>query len=182
MGIGGLQLPSKPIRWIGSSRKDLQEAPEHVRWVMGTALRFAQVGDKHPDAKPLKGYGYEMEKVELERLERQRQQLVEEPRRAHGQNSSLKAEGNNVFKDLGFPNPEEALLKADLVVLITRRIRSRGVSQTEAGAVLGIPQSKVSDLLRGKLRGFSVERLLGFLLKLSATTWKSSVRERHGER
>jgi len=86
---------------------------------------------------------------------------------------------DNVFKDLGFPNPEEALLKADLVVLITRRVRSRGISQTEAGAVLGIPQSKVSDLLRGKLRGFSVERLLGFLLKLGNDV-EISVRQRPG--
>ena len=87
---------------------------------------------------------------------------------------------DNVFKDLGFPNPEEALLKADLVVLITRRVRSRGISQTEAGAVLGIPQSKVSDLLRGKLRGFSVERLLGFLMKLGNDI-EISVHERHGK-
>jgi phage-related protein len=48
---------SKPIRWIGSSRKALREAPEDVRRVMGVALRFAQLGDRHPDAKPLRGYG-----------------------------------------------------------------------------------------------------------------------------
>jgi predicted XRE-type DNA-binding protein len=72
----------------------------------------------------------------------------------------------NVFKDLGFPDPEEALLKADLTILISQCVRARGLTQTQAGVVLGIAQSKVSDLLRGRLRGFSVERLFGFLLKL----------------
>lgn len=84
----------------------------------------------------------------------------------------------NVFKDLGFPDPEEALLKADLTVLISQRVRARGLTQTQAGAVLGIAQSKVSDLLRGKLRGFSVERLFGFLLKLGNDV-EISVHERH---
>jgi predicted XRE-type DNA-binding protein len=84
----------------------------------------------------------------------------------------------NVFRDLGFPNPEQELLKADLSVLIGRRIRARALNQTQAGVVLGIAQSKVSDLLSGKLRGFSVERLLGFLLKLGNDV-EISVRERH---
>ena len=85
---------------------------------------------------------------------------------------------DNVFADLGFPNPEEALLKADLVMLITRRIRDRELTQVKAGEALGIPQSKVSDLLRGKLRGFSVERLLTFLLKLGNDI-EISIHERH---
>jgi predicted XRE-type DNA-binding protein len=83
----------------------------------------------------------------------------------------------NVSTDLGFPNPEEALLKADLVILITRHIREREFTQVQAGEVLGIPQSKVSDLLRGKLRGFSVERLLSFLLSLGNDI-EISIRER----
>jgi predicted XRE-type DNA-binding protein len=84
----------------------------------------------------------------------------------------------NVFRDLGFPNPEQELLKADLSVLIGRRIRARALNQTQAGVALGIAQSKVSDLLSGKLRGFSVERLLGFLLRLGNDV-EISVHERH---
>ena len=46
----------KPLVWIGSTLKDLRAFPEAVKDVMGFALREAQAGGKHPDAKPLKGY------------------------------------------------------------------------------------------------------------------------------
>jgi phage-related protein len=47
----------KPLIWIGSSLEDLRAFPEEVRQVMGYALYLAQMGDKHADAKPLKGFG-----------------------------------------------------------------------------------------------------------------------------
>lgn len=46
----------KPVEWIGSSRSDLQEFPEDVQQMMGFALYRAQLGKKHIDAKPLKGF------------------------------------------------------------------------------------------------------------------------------
>jgi phage-related protein len=46
----------KPVEWIGSSLNDLQEFPEDVQQMMGFALYRAQLGKKHPDAKPLKGF------------------------------------------------------------------------------------------------------------------------------
>jgi len=46
----------KPVVWVGSSREDLREFPRTVRQRVGTALQVAQDGDKHPDAKPLRGY------------------------------------------------------------------------------------------------------------------------------
>ena len=51
-------MPSddKPLYWIGSSLKDLRGFPEDVKDVMGFALRAAQTGGKHADAKPLKGH------------------------------------------------------------------------------------------------------------------------------
>lgn len=47
----------KELIWVGSSLKDLREFPQGVKGVMGYALRLAQKGGKHPDAKPLKGFG-----------------------------------------------------------------------------------------------------------------------------
>ena len=47
----------KPLLWIGSSREDLRDFPSEIRKVMGFALDQAQRGGKHPDAKPLKGFG-----------------------------------------------------------------------------------------------------------------------------
>jgi phage-related protein len=50
-------LPTlKPLCWVASSKKDLLEFPEEVRREIGYALYFAQAGDKHPAAKPLKGF------------------------------------------------------------------------------------------------------------------------------
>lgn len=48
---------SKPLYWVGQSRKDLQAMPEHIQDVFGYALWLAQQGQKHPQAKPLKGFG-----------------------------------------------------------------------------------------------------------------------------
>src|SRR5690242_10752661 len=52
---GGVHL--KPLRWVGSTRKDLKRCPSEVQHVMGFALRQAQEGQKHLNAKPLKGFG-----------------------------------------------------------------------------------------------------------------------------
>lgn len=47
----------KPLRWLGGSREDLREFPREIRREIGFALHFAQAGDKHPSAKPLRGFG-----------------------------------------------------------------------------------------------------------------------------
>lgn len=47
----------RPLVWVGTSKEDLKAFPEQVRHVMAYALYLAQVGGKHPDAKPLRGFG-----------------------------------------------------------------------------------------------------------------------------
>ena len=49
--------PIKPLKWVGSSRKDVSHFPPSVRRDIGVALYVAQIGEVHPDAKPLKGFG-----------------------------------------------------------------------------------------------------------------------------
>lgn len=72
----------------------------------------------------------------------------------------------NVFADIGLPNPEERLAKADLAIRISETIRARRLKQTQAARVLKIDQPKISRLLRGQLSGFSTERLMHFLTLL----------------
>ena len=72
----------------------------------------------------------------------------------------------NVFADLGYSNAEEHQTKAKLVSQIADLIERQGLSQTEAAAKLGIDQPKVSALLRGRFRGFSVYRLMCFIAAL----------------
>ena len=78
----------------------------------------------------------------------------------------VKRGSGNVFRDLGFPNPEREQLKAQLTLQIYRLIKSRGLTQAEAGKVLGIQQPHVSALKRGQSGAFSVERLMDFLTAL----------------
>ncbi len=72
----------------------------------------------------------------------------------------------NVFADLGLPNAEELLAKAELAHKIAMVINERKLTQVEAAKLLGIDQPKVSTLLRGRLTGFSLERLMRYLLLL----------------
>ena len=69
----------------------------------------------------------------------------------------------NVFADLELPDAEELKAKALLVTQIIRIIEERGLEQVEAAEIMGIDQPKVSQLVRGKLDGFSMERLYRFL-------------------
>jgi len=69
----------------------------------------------------------------------------------------------NVFADLGLPNADEELAKADLAFEIGRVIEERGLTQVEAAKVMGVDQPKVSALLRYRLDGFSMERLYRLL-------------------
>lgn len=56
---GGAKEPTKraPLRWVGDSQRVIRGFPEDVRYDLGTALRWAQEGTKHPMAKPLRGFG-----------------------------------------------------------------------------------------------------------------------------
>jgi predicted XRE-type DNA-binding protein len=69
----------------------------------------------------------------------------------------------NVFADLGLPNPDLALAKAELVRRIRDLIAERGLTQANAAALLGLDQPKVSALVRGRVEGYSIDRLFRFL-------------------
>jgi predicted XRE-type DNA-binding protein len=69
----------------------------------------------------------------------------------------------NVFADLGLPEADQLLAKAELVRTIRVLIERRSLTQTDAARLLGTTQPKVSDLFRGRLDGFSMERLYRFL-------------------
>jgi predicted XRE-type DNA-binding protein len=72
----------------------------------------------------------------------------------------------NVFADLGLPDADNRLLKSRLVAKIDDVIEKRGLTQAEAGRVMGIPQPKVSELRNGRTNDYSVERLYRLLNNL----------------
>jgi predicted XRE-type DNA-binding protein len=83
-----------------------------------------------------------------------------------------------VFEDMGMQDAEERLAKADLARVVRRTIRDRGLTQTEAADLLGVKQPDVSDLVRGKLARFSIERLERFLIALDSVTMPGARRNR----
>jgi len=72
----------------------------------------------------------------------------------------------NVFADLNLPRADDLLAKAELTTQIVAEIQRRRLTQSRAAEILGIDQPKISALNQGKLSGFSVERLMRFLLLL----------------
>ena len=72
----------------------------------------------------------------------------------------------NVFADIGLPNAEDHLIKAQLVFKIDALMKARGLKQSEAARLLGVKQPDISKMLRGDFRQFSVERLMRFLVAL----------------
>lgn len=73
----------------------------------------------------------------------------------------------NVFADLGLKNPAGLKTKATIAALINSLLKEQKMSQEKAADSLGITQPQVSDLKRGKLSHFSIERLFGFLNALN---------------
>ena len=79
---------------------------------------------------------------------------------------AVEPSSGNVFADLGLPNPEEYRVKSTIALAIAKTIRERGLTQEEAGAILGLPQPKVSDLVRGLLDKFTIDRLMRYMRRL----------------
>lgn len=69
----------------------------------------------------------------------------------------------NVFADLELPDAEDMRVKADLAIGINTLIKAKKLNQTQAAKLLDIDQPKISALNRGRLSGFSIERLFRFL-------------------
>src|SRR2546425_5344697 len=86
------------------------------------------------------------------------------PRRKKVERAGLVRDGSgNVFADLQVPDSSEALAKAEIAVRIASAIERRRLTQSQAAALLAVDQADVSDLVCGKLKGFSTDRLLRFL-------------------
>ena len=74
----------------------------------------------------------------------------------------------NVFADLGLPNPDELLIKAELAHQISELISQHQLTQIEAAKILEITQPQISALMRGKLSDFSTECLFRFINALGS--------------
>ena len=80
-----------------------------------------------------------------------------------GKKEKVEEGSGNVFADLGLPDADDLLVKAQLARRIGEIVKGRHLTQAEAAKVLGATQPIVSNLLGGRLHGFSLERLVRFL-------------------
>ncbi|MDP2940247.1 MAG: helix-turn-helix transcriptional regulator [Candidatus Omnitrophota bacterium] len=74
----------------------------------------------------------------------------------------------NIFADIGVAHPERVHARAQVMFLISEIIRKRGLTQKQGAEILGIPQSKVSCLMNGKLSNFSLDHLFELLNALDS--------------
>jgi predicted XRE-type DNA-binding protein len=89
----------------------------------------------------------------------------------------------NVFADIGVREPEESLLRAKLAKQITEIIERRDLTQGEVASILGVDQPKVSKLVRGRIAGFTSDRLFRFLTALGCdVTIEVRVPKKHRRR
>ena len=79
---------------------------------------------------------------------------------------TIQSGSRNVYSDLGYADPEGMKLKAGLVTHLAGIIKNRRYSQTQAAEITGLPQPKLSAILRGQFRGVSEEKLMRCLAAL----------------
>ena len=98
-------------------------------------------------------------------------------------NIEVEVGSGNVFADLGLPDAEERLLKANLVFQIAQLIDKKKLTQAKVAERTGLDQPKVSRLLRGHMDGFSVDRLFAILNRLGhSVEVRISAKERSPEK
>ena len=78
----------------------------------------------------------------------------------------IETSSGNVFADLGLPDAEKLKIKSGLVIESTRAVRRLGLTQEEAGRRMGIPQPKVSGMMRGDFANLSERKLMACLNRL----------------
>lgn len=83
-------------------------------------------------------------------------------------NEKIQKGSENIFRDIGSAYPERLLTRAKTMFQISQIIKDRGLTQDKAAKLLGIPQSKVSCLMNGKLSLFSLEHLFELLNALDS--------------
>ena len=188
----------KPVEWMGSSKADLKRFPDPVQGRLGFAIYRAQLGRRHRDAKPLKGFGSGVVEVVARhdgdtfravytvRFETTVMSCTPSRRRPGGASrprspsstwsaadcgppsgttvtrivetdamkptdTAAERGSGNVFADLGFPDADAHLVKAELVSRIDDIVRGRGLTQTEAARLMGLVPTRRVAVAAGRL-------------------------------
>lgn len=161
----------RKVRWAPGTKKDLRELDEAVRVDFGYGLFLVQAGKEASaieravdglKVKQLVGYGALVHELKGMTMATKTNRVL-----PAGGREAIESSGN-VFADLGLPDADDLLLKAQLASAVADLIREKGLSQRKAAGLLGITQPEVCAIMNGKLRGFSLARLIRSLKALGA--------------
>lgn len=92
---------------------------------------------------------------------------------------SIEQSRGNVFEDLGLANPDERMAKAKLMLFIKKLIEQKGLTQVNAADLIGVSQSDISNIMRGRGRTYTMDRLFDVLHGLGA---RVTIEAQAGER
>lgn len=84
---------------------------------------------------------------------------------------TFRESSGNVFADFGLEDADDLMAKAELALAIRKRIKQRGLNQTQAAELIGTTQARVSELYNAKVMKMTFDRLLGFLNALECDTY-----------
>jgi predicted XRE-type DNA-binding protein len=99
-------------------------------------------------------------------IEKGRTRMKAKLKKTHSRVIGVTKGSGNIFTDLGLPNPEQELLKAQLTLQIYTILTGSGMTQVEMGKILGVQQPQVSLLMRNRAGNFPIRRLMEFLTAL----------------
>jgi predicted XRE-type DNA-binding protein len=105
--------------------------------------------------------------------------------RSNADDTEITRGSGNVFADIGLADPDEEAIKARLVMTLRSEMTRRKLSQAKAAELIGLAQPDVSNLLRGRVAGFSLHRMLEIMEALGndvEITVRSTGTERRGRR
>lgn len=80
--------------------------------------------------------------------------------KSHESDTTITSSSGNVFADLGLPDPELRTLKAQIAIHVRQLIERQKLTQSQAAERAGLSEAALEDILSGRLKDYSVERLL----------------------
>ena len=164
----------KPVIFLGSSRDDVREMPDAVRHDIGVGLMTVQLGGTPTDFKPIPSVGSGAYEIRVRDVAGAfRADSGSEAMKSTSHKSRPKPDARltdmrvipgsgNIFVDLGFDEAEAQVmaLRVQLMVMLRDRLQQQGYTQVEAAKRLGVTQPRVSALLKGSWKDFSLDMLL----------------------
>jgi predicted XRE-type DNA-binding protein len=167
---------SRKISWVKAALKDFGALPEPAQRQVIIALRMAAAGEKAETAKPIKGLGASCLPEEIkdrhpdaksgDRPDSRADKAPEGAAPMSEEKLEIVRGTDNPFADVGLPDADAELMKADLATEIVRILRERNLTGARAADLAGVTEADISRIRKGSLDRFTIDRLVKILNRL----------------